>query len=130
MFTTKLGFVKLVSGIEFETNRSVVATTKLDAGDVLVSILLLTGHMVSSTESKVILLTNDSLSLGFPLSEVSELKKTSRGVKGIALDKNDYVVHATVVTPEVEFFEFNQKQLSAKKVRNRKRGAKGKKATL
>jgi DNA gyrase subunit A len=130
MFTTKLGFVKLVSGIEFETNRSVVATTKLDAGDVLVSILLLTGHMVSSTESKVILLTNDSLSLGFPLSEVSELKKTSRGVKGIALDKNDYVVHATVVTPEVEFFEFNQKQLSAKKVRNRKRGAKGQKATL
>jgi DNA gyrase subunit A len=70
------------------------------------------------------------LSLGFPLSEVSELKKTSRGVKGIFLDKNDHVVFSTVVTPEVEFFEYNQKQFTAKKVRNRKRGAKGQKATL
>lgn len=130
MFTTKLGFVKLVSGIEFETNRSAIATTKLDPNDLLVSIQNLTAHMVSSQESKVILLTNENLSLGFPLSEVSELKKTSRGVKGIALEKNDYVVYATVVTPDVEYFEYNQKQLSAKKVRNRKRGAKGQKATL
>ena len=130
MFTTKQGYIKLVSGIEFETNRAVLSTTKLDDGDLLVSILLLTGHMVSSSDSKVILLTNDGLSLGFPLSEVSELKKTSRGVKGIALDSNDFVAFATVVTPDIETFEFNQKQLSAKKVRNRKRGAKGQKATL
>lgn len=130
MFTTKLGYIKLVSGIEFETNRAVIATTKLDVNDELISIVHLTGHMVSSSDSKVILLTNDGLSLGFPLSEVSELKKTSRGVKGITLEKVDIVVFATVVTPEIEFFEFNQKQLSAKKVRNRKRGAKGQKATL
>ena len=130
MFTTKLGYIKLVSGIEFETNRAVIATTKLDENDELISIVHLTGHMVSSSDSKVILLTNDGLSLGFPLSEVSELKKTSRGVKGITLEKADIVVFATVVTPEIEFFEFNQKQLSAKKVRNRKRGAKGQKATL
>lgn len=130
LFTTKQGFMKLVSGIEFETNRAVIATTKLDTPDLLVSVVFLTGHMVSSSESKVIVLTNDGLSLGFPLSEVSELKKTSRGVKGITLEKSDVVVFTTVVTPEVEFFEFNQKQLSAKKVRNRKRGAKGQKATL
>ncbi len=130
MFTTKYGYIKLVSGIEYETNRSVISTTKLEATDSLVSVLCLTGHMVSSPDSKVILLTEDGLSLGFPLSEVSELKKTSRGVKGIALEKEDTVALATVVTPDIEFFEYKQKQLSAKKVRNRKRGAKGQKASL
>lgn len=130
MFTTKNGFIKLVSGIEFETNRSVINTTKLDAEDELVSIAYLTAHIVANPDSKVILITNNGLSLGFPLSEVSELKKTSRGVKAIALDKDDYVDLATVVTPEDEFFEYKSKQLQAKKVRNRKRGAKGQKATL
>ena len=130
MFTTKNGFIKLVSGIEFETNRAVISTTKLDEGDEIVSVIDLSGHIVSLSDSKVILLTEEGLSLGFPLSEVSELKKTSRGVKGIALEKEDKVALATVVTPEIEYFEYKATKLSAKKVRNRKRGAKGQKANL
>ena len=39
---------------------------------------------------KVILLTEKGLSLGFNLDKVSELKKTSRGVKGIELNKDYY----------------------------------------
>ncbi|MDD5933948.1 MAG: DNA topoisomerase 4 subunit A [Clostridiales bacterium] len=130
MFTTKNGFIKLVSGIEFETNRAVISTTKLDADDAIASIVHLSGHVASNPDAKVILLTEAGLSLGFPLNEVSELKKTSRGVKGIALEKEDKVAFATVVTPETEFFEYKSKNLSARKVRNRKRGAKGQKAVL
>ncbi len=130
MFTTKSGFIKLVSGIEFETNRAVISTTKLDVGDEIISIIYLSGHIVSQGDSKVILLTEEGLSLGFPLGEVSELKKTSRGVKGIALEKEDKVALATVVTPDIEYFEYKSAKLSAKKVRNRKRGAKGQKANL
>jgi len=130
LFTTKNGFIKLVSGIELETNRAMISATKLEENDHVVSVFCLSAHTISNPDSKVILLTEDSLSLGFPLTEVSELKKTSKGVKGITLEKKDKVAYVTVALPETEFFEFQGKELSAKKVRNRKRGAKGQKANL
>lgn len=130
MFTTKSGYIKLVSGVEFETGRLQVSATKLDEGDELVSVCLLTAAEVLAGSKKVILLTDKGLSLGFPVGEVSEFKKTSRGVKAIALEKNDFLVYAFAVNPDEEKFEYNGKLLSAKKVRNRKRGAKGQKAAL
>ncbi len=130
LFTTKAGFIKQVSGVEFETNRSQIVSTKLEEKDEIVSINLLSAHEVLAGNLKVILLTEKGLSLGFPLSEVSELKKTSRGVKAITLDKNDSVAFATALNPNVDSFQFNDKALSAKKVRMRKRGDKGQKATL
>ncbi|MGN0507535.1 MAG: DNA topoisomerase (ATP-hydrolyzing) subunit A [Lachnospiraceae bacterium] len=130
LFTTKSGYIKLVSGIEFDTNRSVVATTKLEEGDLIVGITPLSGADVLAGNRKVILYTNDQLSLGFPLEEVPELKKTSRGVKAITLDKKDFVVYASAIAPNEETFTYRGKELSAKKIRNRKRGAKGQKATL
>ena len=86
-----------------------IAATKLDADDEVVGVIMLSASDVLTGTKKVILLTKDGLSLGFPLSEVSELKKTSRGVKGITLEKEDTV---------------------ARRVRNRKRAAKGQKANL
>ncbi len=130
LFTTKAGFIKQVSGVEFETNRSQIASTKLEEKDEIVAINLLTGHEVLAGNLKVILLTEKGLSLGFPLSEVSELKKTSRGVKAITLEKNDTVAFTIALNPNVDTFQYNDKTLSAKKVRMRKRGDKGQKATL
>lgn len=130
MFTTKSGYIKLVSGVEFETTRLQVAATKLDAGDELVDVSLLTAGEVLAGTKKVILLTDKGLSLGFAVNEVSEFKKTSRGVKAIALDKNDFLVFATAVPPSAETFEYNGKTLNARRVRNRKRAAKGQKASL
>ncbi|MBO5485361.1 MAG: DNA topoisomerase, partial [Eubacterium sp.] len=130
MFTTKSGYIKLVSGVEFETSRLQVAATKLDAEDEVVDVSLLTASEVLSGSKKVILLTDKGLSLGFPVNEVSEFKKTSRGVKAITLDKSDFLVYATAVNPDAETFEYNGKILNARRVRNRKRGAKGQNATL
>lgn len=130
LFATKAGYIKQVSGAEFETNRSMIAATKLEENDEVVSIHLMSASEVLSGNMKVILLTSKGLSLGFPLSEVSELKKTSRGVKGITLDKNDSLCFATVVNVNAETFRYQDKELSVKKVRNRKRGDKGQKATL
>lgn len=130
LFATKLGFVKLVSGIEFETNRSQISATKLDEGDAVVGITLLSAGDMLKNDHKVILLTEKGLSLGYNVSEVSEMKKTGRGVKGIQLDKNDFVVYAKALPNEAEEFEYNGKLLSAKKVRNRTRGTKGQKAQL
>ncbi|MBE5935213.1 MAG: DNA topoisomerase 4 subunit A [Lachnospiraceae bacterium] len=129
-FTTKKGFVKLVSGTEFETNRFQIASTKLESDDCVVDISIINATDSLSGNMKYIILTDKGLSLGFNLDEVSELKKTSRGVKGIDLGKDDSVAYATVVPNTTETFEFNGKTLSAKKVRTRKRAAKGQKASL
>ena len=130
LFTTRNGFIKLVSGTEFETNRSVVASTKLDKEDEIAGITQLSAHDILSGNRKVILITQNQLSLGFPLEEVSELKKTSRGVKAITLEKEDHVAFSTCLPADTEAFLWDGKILNAKKVRNRKRGAKGQKAQL
>ncbi|MCH5252755.1 MAG: DNA topoisomerase 4 subunit A [Lachnospiraceae bacterium] len=130
MFTTKSGYIKLVSGVEFDTARLQVAATKLDEGDKLVDVSLLTAGEVLSGNKKVILLTDKGLSLGFAINEISEFKKTSRGVKAISLEKDDFLVFATAVEPLAETFLYNGKELNARRVRNRKRAAKGQKANL
>ncbi|MBH1940384.1 DNA topoisomerase 4 subunit A [Mobilitalea sibirica] len=130
LFVSKKGYIKQVSGAEFETNRSQINSTKLEDKDQLVSVTLLSASEILAGNMKVILLTDKGLSLGFSLTEVSELKKTSRGVKGITLEKNDFVCYASAVGPNEETFTYDDKVLNARKVRNRKRGDKGQKAQL
>lgn len=133
LFVTQEGFVKRVSGIEFETNRSVIASTKLDENDRLSAIVSLSAFKAAETagtQQKVILLTHNNLSLGFSLDEVPELKKSSRGVKSIVLEKSDIVQFAAVVPMDAEKFEADGKVYSAKKVRCKKRGEKGQKSSL
>ena len=130
LFTTKLGYIKQVSGAEFETNRSQIISTKLVDNDEIININMLSARDILSGDIKVIILTDNGLSLGFPLSEVSELKKSSRGVKAITLAKDDYVAFVTTVKPDEETFIYQDKVLNARKVRNRKRGDKGHKAQL
>lgn len=130
MFVTKTGFIKLVSGVEFETNRQMVAATKLDEGDEVAALQMLSAGEVLSGNKKVVILTEKGLSLGFQLGEVSEFKKTSRGVKAITLEAGDRVAFAKALEADAETFEYNGKTLNARRVRNRKRAAKGQKATL
>jgi DNA gyrase subunit A len=130
LFITKNGYIKQVSGAEFETNRSQISATKLEDGDKVIGITQLSAGDILANNHKVIILTDNGLSLGFPLSEVSEFKKTSRGVKAIKLDKGDYVCFGTALGPDVDTFIYNDKEYSSKKVRNRKRGDKGQKAKL
>ena len=130
VFSTKLGYIKQVSGVEFETNRSQIAATKLENEDQIISILMLSAGEILAGDRKVIILTEKGLSLGFSLEEISEMKKTGRGVKSIDLDKNDSVAFTTIVKASDETFLYNGKELSVKKVRNRKRGQKGQKAQL
>ena len=130
VFITKNGYVKKVSGVEFETTRAMIASTKLEDGDSLVGVTVLSASEALSENMKVILLTKKGMSLGFPLSEITELKKASRGIKGIALDSGDELVYGCVVDAKTETFSYNQKVYSAKKVKMRKRGAKGMKSSL
>lgn len=130
VFVTKNGYIKQVSGTEFETNRYSLMATKLDGNDKIVSITKLSASEILSGDMKVIIITNNGLSLGFYLEEVSELKRMSRGVKAIKLDDGDYIDFSTITETNSESFIYNDKELSTKKVRKRKRGLKGHKANL
>ena len=130
LFITRAGFIKLVSGVEFETNRQTIASTKLAEGDELVCVQQVGIEDVINADRKVIVITDQGLSLGFPLLEVGELKKTSRGVKGITLIGDDLVKHAGFVTPDMERIDFDGKAINPKKIRSRKRAAKGQKSQI
>lgn len=129
-FATSAGFVKQAAGVSFDTNRSVISSTKLDDGDSIAGITPLTVMEVINPDQKVILITKKGLSLGFPLYEVSELKKASRGIRGITLEKDDSVQYAAVVSPDCDALCFDQKTYDPRKIRSRKRAAKGQKAQI
>ncbi len=130
VFSTKAGYIKLVSGIEFETNRTSISSTKLEPEDEIVNIIMLSAGEALAKDSKVIILTEKGLSLGFLLAEIPEMKKTGRGVKSIEMDKADSVVLTVIPKVTDEVFLYKEKELSVKKVRLRKRGQKGQKAQL
>lgn len=129
LFITAKGFIKLVSGAQFETNRATIASTKLDDDDMLVCVKQLSASEYSSNDNKVVMVTEKEQSLGFMLSEVSEFKKTSRGVKGITLDKGDKVAFGACVSLKDETIKFKGRTVQLKKIRTRKRGQKAQKAS-
>ena len=124
LFATKNGLVKLVSGIEFETIRSTINATKLDDGDELVAVRPLSDEESISEDSSVVIITHKEASLRFPLSQVNELKKASKGVKGITMAADDYAWYAEVISKETETIEHDGKKFSAKKIKIRKRNDK------
>lgn len=129
LFITAKGFIKLVSGAQFETNRATIASTKLDDDDMLVCVKQLSASEYSSNDNKVVMVTEKEQSLGFMLSEVSEFKKTSRGIKGITLDKGDKVAFGACVSLKDETIKFKGRTVQLKKIRTRKRGQKAQKAS-
>ena len=83
VFATKMAMVKQVPAQEFETNNRLVAATKLQEEDKLLSVTPVQG------ETEVVLQTTGGVFLRFALQEISLLKKNSRGVRGIKLARGE-----------------------------------------
>ena len=131
LFTSTGGFIKLVSGIEFDTTRLCVAATKLEEGDTVAAINLVTPEDALRGDRRVVVVTKNGYTLAFPLAEVPELKKTGRGVKAITMDKTDKITFAAVVTPfDEEIGLPGGKKLAAKKLKVRPRATKGTKGLV
>ena len=130
LFVTQCGLIKMVSGIEFEARRQVIAATKLAEGDKVACVWPLSASEVLSGKMKVTMLTSKKLALMFSLEDVPEQKKTGKGVKGITLGKNELVTSVTVHDGKLEYVEYEGKILNLKKMRTRKRGLPGIKAPL
>ncbi len=126
MFVTKNGFIKLTSGAEFETGRQMIAATKLEDKDEIVSITMLSASDVLGGDHRVIITTRNGYGLAFPLAEVPEFKKTGRGVKAISMDKSDKIIFATAAASGApDLILPNGKELPVKKLRMKPRASKG-----
>jgi DNA gyrase subunit A len=124
-FVTKYGMCKLVSGGEFDVSKKTVASTKLNEDDEIVSI------EVINEQLNIILQTKAGVFLRFDINEISELKKTAVGVRGIKLSGNDYIenVYYREVGSDLPI-EYENKKIELSRIKINKRDAKGTKLKL
>ena len=99
--TTQQGIVKKTELARFDnTLSSGIIAVKLDGGDKLI------GAQVTDGTSDVILVTHNGVAIRFSEEEVRPLGRNTRGVRGIALDAEDFVAQMAIVNGEM--FEAEQ----------------------
>lgn len=97
LFVTEKSMLKRVSGTEFDVvSKRTVAATKLTEADRLVCIL------ETDNRKNIVLRTSYDIFLRFNLSEVSLMKKNAVGVRGMRLERGDFIIGAYVFDPVEE----------------------------
>ena len=125
LFATKGAMVKLVPGEEFETNNRMVAATKLQDGDMVVSIQLTDGR------TEAVLQTTNGVFLRFDLEEISTLKKNSKGVRGIKLGRGEELEQVYLLgTDSEQTVMYKVRQVHLNRPKLGKRDGKGSKVRL
>ncbi len=121
VFVTKTAMIKYVSGGEFDVSKRTVAATKLADGDEVVSVAIL------YDQSYVVLGTHKGYILKMDALEIPEKKKAAIGVRGMKLEKEDYVeaVFYGNGYSEKQIVDFHEKKLDLVLLRPQKRDAKG-----
>lgn len=120
LFATKMASVKLVPTVEFITNNRTVASTKFQEGDRLIAIRPI------GMETEVVLQTAGGVFLRFPIQEIPEMKKNSRGVRGIKLEAGDEL-ERVYLTGEEPVIQYKKKEIQLNRLRIGKRDGKGSK---
>ena len=123
VFATKMALVKQVPAEEFETNNRTVAATKLQDGDGLVSV------QIVEQQTEVVLQTSGDVFLRFALDEISEMKKNSRGVRGIKLAAGEELERLYLLGEEPVIM-YKKKEVHLNRLKIGKRDGKGSKVRL
>ena len=122
MFATKNGIVKKVDGSEFLVAKRTIAATKLGDGDELLSVQII------NAKQSVVIQTQGGYFLRFHGSEISEMKKTAAGVKGIKLQKKDVVENVYLFEEGKESkVIYKDKELTLNRLKQSSRGGSGNK---
>ncbi|GAA9900574.1 DNA topoisomerase (ATP-hydrolyzing) subunit A [Helicobacter pylori] len=126
-FFTKNGVVKRTNLREFGSNRSYsgIKAIVLDEGDELVS-----AKIVDKNAKHLLIASYLGIFIKFPLEDVREIGRTTRGVIGIRLNENDFVVGAVVINDDGnKLLSVSEnglgKQTLAEAYREQSRGGKG-----
>ncbi len=126
-FFTKNGVVKRTNLSEFGSNRSYsgIRAIILDEGDELVS-----AKIVDKNAKHLLIASYLGIFIKFPLEDVREIGRSARGVRGIRLNENDFVVGAVVINDDSnKLLSVSEnglgKQTLAEAYREQSRGGKG-----
>ncbi|RVY97718.1 DNA topoisomerase (ATP-hydrolyzing) subunit A [Helicobacter pylori] len=126
-FFTKNGVVKRTNLSEFGGNRSYsgIRAIVLDEGDELVG-----AKIVDNNAKHLLIASHLGIFIKFPLEDVREIGRTTRGVRGIKLNENDFVVGAVVISDDGnKLLSVSEnglgKQTLAEAYREQSRGGKG-----
>ena len=103
-FVTKQAMVKRVEGKEFDVvSKRTIQATKLQEGDTVLAV-----H-AASEQAHIVLASENSFFLRFPLSEIPFKKKTAVGVRGMKLSEGDLLSNVYWLegdnSTEVEFHD-------------------------
>ena len=125
LFVTKQGMCKIVSGGEFDVTKRTVAATKLGEDDELLDIEIVTEHQ------HIILQSKNGYFLRFDTDEISELKKTAVGVRGMRLGADDQIESVYYCHPGSDgTILFKDKKIPINKLKVNKRDTKGTKVRV
>ncbi|WRG07623.1 DNA topoisomerase (ATP-hydrolyzing) subunit A [Helicobacter pylori] len=126
-FFTKNGVVKRTNLSEFGSNRSYsgIRAIVLDEGDELVG-----AKVVDKNAKHLLIASHLGIFIKFPLEDVREMGRNARGVRGIKLNENDFVVGAVVISDDGnKLLSVSEnglgKQTLAEAYREQSRGGKG-----
>lgn len=120
VFVTAQGYVKIVSGGEFDVTRLTIQATRLDEDDRLVMAGAITD------QQNIVLRTQEGFFLKYSLEEIPEQKKTARGVRGIRLSVKDEVEDAWILNPNVpNTITFHDREIDLNHFKSTARGGKG-----
>lgn len=117
-FATRQALVKIVPAEEFITNNRTVASTKLQDGDLLLTVRPADG------ETQLVLQTTNGVFLRFAMEEISEMKKNSRGIRGIKLDEGEWLEKVYFVSQE-PVITYGKKELRLNRIKLDRRDGKG-----
>lgn len=125
LFVTASSMCKLVSGAEFEVAKRTIVSTKLGDEDSLI--------FVGSADEmeQIVLQSEGGYFLRFQKQDVSSMKKTSIGVRGMKLAEGDRVSHAYMLETRQEYtIEYHDKPYILNKVKLSRRDTKGTKPRI
>ena len=125
LFVTASSMCKLVAGAEFDVAKRTIVSTKLGDEDSLIFV------GAADEMEQIVLQSEGGYFLRFQKQDVSSLKKTSIGVRGMKLAEGDRVSHAYMLETRQEYtIEYHDKPYILNKVKLSRRDTKGTKPRI
>lgn len=120
LFVTGQAMVKVVDGGEFDVSKKLVAATKLNEDDEVVSVAIL------NEQRNIVLQSKEGYFLRFPIEEIPEKKKGAIGVRGMKLGDKDTIEAVYYTRNAVETtIKYKNKNLVLNSLKPGKRDSKG-----
>ncbi len=123
LFATRMASVKRVPAEEFITNNRTVVSTKFQEGDSLAVVRPV------GDETEIVIQTDSGVFLRFAVEEIPEMKKNSRGVRGIKLAGGEQLEQVYFISRE-PVIRYKKKEVHLNRLKIGKRDGKGNKVRL